>query len=122
MAFAGRLILRGVVLGAALLAASALYSLVAGGWNAVRFADTAMTLGMFAMAFGALFAVGRGFGMGTHPQYQVARTAGATTGEQRASQDYQGGQPPVPFMLTLIAGGIVTLVVGALVRSLALAG
>jgi hypothetical protein len=57
--------------------------------------------------------LGRGL-LGTNPQYQLARTAGVTSGEERARQDFAAGQPPVPFMLTIIAGGVLAMAIGFL--------
>jgi hypothetical protein len=79
-----------------------------------RFAESAINLGFVVTGLGGVVGIGRGLGLGTNPQYQTARTAGMATGEERARQDFAAGQPPAPFMLALISGGILAMVIGFL--------
>jgi hypothetical protein len=113
-AWAGQLIIKGLLVAALVLAAAAGIQLARGGWDTAQFAESAINLGFVVAGLGALLGVGRGLGLGTNPQYQLARTAGAATGEERARQDFAAGQPPVPVMLTLMTGGILAMVVGLL--------
>jgi hypothetical protein len=111
-AWVGQFAVKGLAVAGLILAAAAVWQLTRGHWDTERFAASAVNLGFVVTGIGALFGVGRGLGLGTNPQYQVARTAGAATGEERARQDFAAGQPPVPFMLVVITGGILAMVIG----------
>jgi hypothetical protein len=107
----GQLVISSVVVAAVILAVAAGLEWLGGGWDTAQFAKNAINLGFVVIGLGAVVGIGRGWGS---PQYQAARTAGMATGEERARQDFAAGQPPVPFMLALIAGGILAMVIGFL--------
>jgi hypothetical protein len=113
-AWMGQLVVKALLVAALVLAVAAAYQLTRGGWDTAQFAASAINLGFVVAGIGGLLGIGRGLGLGTNPQYQMARTAGATSGEERARQDFAAGQPPVPFMLTIITGGGLAMVIGFL--------
>lgn len=117
-----RLALRALLVCAGILLVSAAVPLLRGSLTLQSFVNTALSWGFVVAAIGALLGVGRSVGMGTNPQYQFARTAGEATGEERARQDFTTGQPPIPFMLVLIAGGILAMLIGLLLKSLSSIG
>jgi hypothetical protein len=110
-AWIGQLAANGLVVTGLILAVAALFQWARGGWDTARYAESAINLGFVVAGLGALVGIGRGWGT---PQYQAARTAGGTSGEERARQDFAAAQPPVPFMLTMMTGGLLAMAVGFL--------
>lgn len=106
--FIGVLAAKMAVVGAVVLALSAVYCILTGGLTAKRFSDTAMTAGLLTTALGAV-ATGGSARLGTQPTYQAARTAGASSGAGRGRQDFQDSEKRIGFTWLMLGGGVVAM-------------
>ncbi|MCC6187790.1 MAG: hypothetical protein IT318_02055 [Anaerolineales bacterium] len=106
--FVGVLIAKMAVIGAAVLALSAVYCVITGGLTAKRFASTGMTAGLLTTALGAV-ATGGSARLATQPTYQAARTASAASGADRARQDFQDSEKRIGFTWLMLGGGVVAM-------------
>jgi hypothetical protein len=106
--FFGRLVLRVLLVSVVILAIASAYCLSTGGWTVLRFVDTASTLGLVTTALGALSGVGSAQ-LGSNATYQVARTAGAASGGDRASQDFHDSEKRIGFTWLMAGGGLMAI-------------
>jgi hypothetical protein len=106
--FFGRLVSRVLLVSAVVLVAAGAYCLLTGGWTVLRFVDAAGTLGLVTAGLGALSSVGSAQ-LGSPSTYQVARTASAASGANRASQDFRDSEKRIGFTWLMAGGGLVAI-------------
>ncbi len=117
--FFGRLVLRVLLVSVVILAVASAYCLLSGGWTVLRFVDTAGTLGLVTAGLGALSSVGSAQ-LGSHATYQVARTASAASGGDRARQDYRDSEKRIGFTWLMAGGGLMAILMIYAIRQLLL--
>jgi hypothetical protein len=112
-----RLISGGAVIAAVIIAAAGGYCLWRGGCTLASFADNIINVGLLAAAAGALTTMG-GATLGSHPTYQVARTAGEATSTDRTRQDVRASEGRLSCTLLLAVGAVEAALVGFAIRGI----